>query len=220
MLKDDAQHAEEAWEESQIAPSDLYHTEFKRTLFGGYHQGEVDAFRDHVAEVFESLMEQSRGAKQRVGELEKEVASFYEIEEALRNALKSSQKFSETMLESAKREADALLAEASLARARAQNQSMELPESLRVEIRELRAQRDRLRADLASVLDSHRSLIQGIVSAEEQTDAVLNDAVEAQLAQEERSEKKDEREVVANILMENDTEPVEGQLTDDGEGVA
>lgn len=158
---------EEAWQVANIAPSDLYYTEFRRTLFGGYDREEVNAFREHVGDLFESMLSQMRETKERMATLEKDVAAYHEMEEALRNALKSSQKFSETILDTARREADALLAEASLAYSRAQNQARDMPEQLRSEIAELQGARDRMRQDLLSLIEAHRSIVTGILPAEQ-----------------------------------------------------
>ena len=161
---------EDPWKAANIAPSDLYYTEFRRVVLGGYDREEVDTFRDHVADLFEALLQQLRDLKIKSAAQEKEIASFHEMEDALRNALKSSQKFSETMLENARREADALLAEASLARARAESQARELPDHLRDEVRELEAERARLRADLSAVLQAHQAMIAHIPSGEARVD--------------------------------------------------
>ncbi len=158
---------DEAWQVANVAPSDLYYTEFRRTLFGGYDREEVNAFREHVGDLFDSMLSQIREMKERLVVLEKDVSSYHEMEEALRNALKSSQKFSETILDTARREADALLAEASLAYSRAQSQARDMPEQLQMEIAELQGARDRVRQDILSLLEAHRSIVTGIIPAEQ-----------------------------------------------------
>lgn len=157
---------EDAWQVANIVPSELYYTDFRRVLLGGYDRDEVNAFREHVSEMFESLLTQIRELKAQNEKLEKDLVSYNEMEEALRNALKSSQKFSETILDTARREADALLAEASLAYARTQSQLKEMPENLRAEIRELQDARDRCRQDMLSMLNAHRTLLGEIPPAE------------------------------------------------------
>jgi len=113
------------------------------------------------------MLSQMKAMKERLALLDKDVTAYHEMEEALRNALKSSQKFSETILDTARREADALLAEASLAYSRAQNQARDMPDQLRAEIAELQGARDRMRQDLLSLVEAHRSLITGIPPAEQ-----------------------------------------------------
>ncbi len=157
---------EELWEAASIAPSDLYYTQFRRAIFGGYDRTDVDMFRDHVADLFEGLLGQVRDLKKGIGEQKSEIGEFHEMEGALRNALKSSQKFSEQILDAAKREADAMLAEACLAKSRAETEAVQLPEALRQEIEELKGERERLRADIQAVLETHAKLLGRIPAAE------------------------------------------------------
>ena len=39
-----------------LTPSDLYNTEFRTNLIGGYDKNEVDAFLERVADQFEVLI--------------------------------------------------------------------------------------------------------------------------------------------------------------------
>ena len=77
-----------------------------------------------------------------------------------------AQKYAETMAESARRQADALLEEARLTKIRAEMDAAELPETLRDEIEALKRARNRLREDLMAVIETHGVLAENIPAAE------------------------------------------------------
>lgn len=154
-------------DEVTITPSDLYNTDFKAVLMGGYDRQEVDEFLERVGDVFEALLNQVRGYQKENEELQQGIANFREMESTLRNALVSSQKFSENIIDTAKREADALLEQAKLAKARAQHEAAKLSDMLKEEIDALTAERNRLREDLSAILETHAALIKKIPTAEE-----------------------------------------------------
>jgi len=154
-------------EELAVTPSDLYNTEFKTNLFGGYDKNEVDMFLERVGDVFESLLGQLRDQKETNEGLQGEIESARAMESTLRDALVSAQRFSESALDSARREADAITAEAREIRERARLESANLPDALRHEIDQLATERGRLRADIESILRTHAELLERIPSAEE-----------------------------------------------------
>ncbi len=153
-------------EDIALAPSDLYNAELKTNLFGGYSKDQVDALLERAADVLEILITRNKQLKQLAEEQKEELSKLHDMEESLRSALVSSQKMSENIIDAARLQADALLAEAKLARAQAVFRMEQLPESLRAEIRRLMEARDLLRDDIAAVLKSHENLIQRIPHAE------------------------------------------------------
>ena len=166
-MKKDRVVSEVLGEEITLTPSDLYSKEFRTKMMGGYDKDEVEHFLERVADVFESLIKQNRDLRGRNEELRQEVESYHEMESTLRNALVSSQKFHEDMLEHARREADAMLEEAKLAKALAITKASKLPELLQQEINTLRAHRDALRTELRTFLQSHVEMLEQLTTAEE-----------------------------------------------------
>lgn len=176
-MRKDKLVAEVLGEEAAITPSDLYNTEFKNALVGGYDKDEVDEYLERVADVMESLITQVRDLKVEVEEQKNRADAVKDMENTLRNALVSSQKFGDDIAEAARREADALLAEARLARARAEQEATVLPEQLQREVNRLETQRDRLRMDLRAVLAAHEALLGDIPRAEDVVNAAAAEAV-------------------------------------------
>lgn len=166
-MKKDRVVSEMLGDDKALTPSDLYSKEFKTNLMGGYDKDEVEHYLERVADVLESLIKQNRELKERNTELRQEAETFHEMESSLRNALITSQKFHENVLDNARREADAMLEEAKLAKALAITKASKLPELLQSEINTLRAMRDQLRAELRVVLKTHVELLGQLALAED-----------------------------------------------------
>lgn len=153
-------------EENAISPSDLYNTDFKSSLVGGYDKADVDKFLERVGDVFEALLAQTRELREQIEQQRVQIDSFQEMETSMRSALTSAQKFSENLVDAAKREAAAIKEQTKLLRAQALQEARELPGALKHEIQQLRDARDRLRADLYAMVEAHRALLGDVEPAE------------------------------------------------------
>jgi len=153
-------------EESVLTPSDLYNKEFRRALFGGYQPREVDAFLERIADALEPLIRQLRELKAQQEELKAQIQEHRHMEETLRNALVTSQKFGENLIDSAKREADTLIGAARVEQERVEAHASKLPVALAQEITQLQEQRNRLRSDILAALTAHKALLDGLDTGE------------------------------------------------------
>lgn len=167
MKKEDQIVSEVLGEEAVITPSDLYNTEFKNALMGGYDKVEVDTFLERVADAFEALINRVKELQEDLDGERGSNAELRDMEHALRDSLANAQKFNEDTLDSARRQADAIIADAETVKAKAGLEAEALPEALRAEIDELRAERNRLRMDLRAMLAAHTALLHDIPGAEE-----------------------------------------------------
>jgi len=145
--------------EEPVLPGALYNTDFKTSVVGGYDKKEVDVFVERAGGVFEALLAEIRNLKREIDGQRERLESAREMEQTLRNALITSQKFHEETVGQAEREAALIREEAQVVLAQAQRQARDLPEELHREIRELEDARNRLRSDLNAVLDTHRALL-------------------------------------------------------------
>ena len=150
-----------------INAADIYHREFKRVMVGGYDMHEVDEFLTRVADAFDALQKRLQAVEEREHELREQAGAYQEMEETLRNALVTSQKFSENIIDVAKREADSLVEEARVIKARAQFEASKLPTEVARDIRRLQEQRARLRSEIQAVLRSHQNLLESLLPAEQ-----------------------------------------------------
>ncbi len=149
--------------EVTITPSDLYHTDFKKSNFGGYDKAEVDAYLERLADVLEDLIAQVRDLKERNEDLESEMKDFRAMERSLREAMLSSQRVSDDIVDAARREAKSLIEEARLKKLQAQIEASKVPDALARDINLLKQQRMRLRVEITSILETHRQLLETLI---------------------------------------------------------
>lgn len=162
-------------EELPVAPKDVYHTKFKGKVFGGYNRAEVDAFLEKTAASYEAVVRKLAEAAAENDAMRAAAEAAVELRASLRALLARAEKFSEEALENAKREGDALIAEARMIKERAILEARQAPAALRQEIESLKDARNRLRADLIAVLDTHASLIENIPTGEAAVEENLAD---------------------------------------------
>ncbi len=161
-----------------LTPAELVSSPIRTSIFGGYSKIQVDMLLEQAAEQLEMLLVENRELKRKLEDLDHSVEKYHNLESALQNTLVSSQKMGENMVAAAKLQADALLQEARLARSRAVFKMEMLPDALRSEIQRLMETRERVRDDLAALLDSHRKMIERIPRAESASDEFVRKEIE------------------------------------------
>ena len=160
-------------QEHALTPSDLINADLKTVIIGGYDKIEVDALLERAANALEQFAEENRRLRTQLEDQKDQVKHHQEMELTLRNAIISAHKAGETIIESARAQAEALIGEARLEKAQAHYQAQTLPEALRDEMRRLNDERDRLRADIEAILRAHEALLQKLPRAEERHQAAL-----------------------------------------------
>ncbi|HOD95512.1 MAG TPA: DivIVA domain-containing protein [Candidatus Hydrogenedentes bacterium] len=141
----------------------------------GYSKVQVDMLLEEAAATIESLRLEKEGLAATAAALEQELHKYREMESSLRASLLSSQKMGESMIASAKLQADALVEEARIAKERAVFKMEQLTPALQGEIQRLTAARDQLRQDLSAILKAHEALIETIPRAETKEQAASSE---------------------------------------------
>ncbi|MFA6240635.1 MAG: DivIVA domain-containing protein [Candidatus Hydrogenedentales bacterium] len=165
-MKKDKVIKEVLGEESGLSPNDLYNKQFTRVTFGGYDRKEVDDYLERAADRIDDLMGQIRALREKLEEQRKQLEEYKDLEATMRNAIVSSQRYGDDIIESAKREAHAVMEEARVRKEQAQLDAMKLPASLQRDIHLLEQQRTRIRVELQSILETHKPLLDSLVPAE------------------------------------------------------
>jgi len=145
--------------EAAINPSDVYSKQFRHAMFGGYQTLDVDEYLHRLADIIESMINRIRELKEEQESLRTQMEEYRQMETTLRNALITSQRLGEDLIDAARREADSLREAAHAEHARLLARADRLPEELHEEIRRLKDQRNRLRDDLLTVIETHRAMI-------------------------------------------------------------
>ena len=128
---------------------------FRRALFGGYKTHDVDHYVERAADVLESLIEENKEHRVRMD-------AQAQRENEFRTALSSSVRFTDHIVVAARREASTLLENSRQREEEYAEQEEAAPATLAQEIEALRAQRDRLAAELNAALDSHIRLLSAV----------------------------------------------------------
>jgi len=153
-------------DEHMITPSEFLNPPFKSGLLGGYRKAEVDAFMQRAADAMETLISELRELRSETDRQKKRLEEYRQMEMALRNALTSSQQFSENIIAAAKREAELIREEAIAFKNRTLVEANRFPQEIAAVIEELNRQKKRFRQEMISLLDAHRRLLD-IIAAEE-----------------------------------------------------
>lgn len=133
-----------------LTPVEIRHVKPPRGLFG-YRTAPVDRLLEDVVLSFEDVWRERADLADRVEQLEADLVRYRELESLLRTTLVSAERASADMKEQARREAEAILAEAHAEARAVQRQALADNERLLAESRKLRVQ---LEAALAAVADA------------------------------------------------------------------
>jgi len=132
----------------RITPVDIRQQQFSTRLFRGYDVQEVDAFLEDVAEDYEQLVKENALLKEQLAALEERMRGIEERERTLQETLITTQRVTEEMKESAKREAQLLVREAEL-------QSEKLMEAAR-------AEEAKIKSEILALQRTRRQLFEGL----------------------------------------------------------
>ena len=134
-----------------LTPVELRHVRPKRRLFG-YDRKGTDELLDDVRASFEVVWRERADLAEEVERLEGELASYRELEIALRNTLVSAERASDELKAQAGREADLVLEQARLNAREITTRAESERERLRTEIRRLKAIETDMRAGYRAFL--------------------------------------------------------------------
>src|SRR6478672_2363001 len=96
----------------RYTPVELRHVRFGRALFGGYKRGETDALLSDVADSFEDVWRERGELADRLEDVERHLDEVKQRETLLASTLIAAERTAAEAVESAKREAEVIVAEA------------------------------------------------------------------------------------------------------------
>jgi cell division initiation protein len=161
-MTEDTSEPERALDVRAVTSAYIYDREFKRSFLGGYVTREVDEFLVRVGDAFEAMAAKVRVLEEQLREQREQLDAYQRSEETLRNALVAAQKFSQDMVDAAKREAAALVEEARLVKERASSEAARLAADIIRDTDKLERQRTLLLTELRTILETHLSLLNSL----------------------------------------------------------
>lgn len=145
-----------------LTPLDVENKRFSKQMMNGYDVEEVDEFLDEIAVDYAKKNKELTETASKVGELEKELEKYKNLESTLQNTLVMAQSTAEEVKSVAKQQADQLIAEA---KSTAQKETVDLEQQIaykRKALEDLQKQFDIYKAKMESLLISQLELIKEI----------------------------------------------------------
>ena len=145
-----------------LTPLDIENKKFSKQMMSGYSVDEVDEFLDEITADYEKLYKESAEAKNKIEDMQEDMAMYTTIENTLNNTLIMAQTAADDVKNLAKQQAEAILNEA---QANAKQAVAELEQDIvmkQKELEELQKQFDVYKAKMESLLISQLELLKDV----------------------------------------------------------
>ena len=145
-----------------VTPFNIENKKFSKQMMSGYSVDEVDEFLDEITADYEKLYKESAEAKNKIEDMQEDMAKYKNIENTLNNTLIMAQTAADDVKNLAKQQAEAILNEA---QANAKQAVAELEQDIvmkQKELEELQKQFDVYKAKMESLLISQLELLKDV----------------------------------------------------------
>ena len=145
-----------------LTPLDIENKKFSKQMMNGYSVNEVDEFLDELTADYEKLYKETTDSKNKIADMQEEMAKYKNIESTLNNTLIMAQTAAEDVKNLAKQQADNILSEA---QANAKQAVSELEQEIALkqkELEDLQKQFDVYKAKMESLLISQLELLKEV----------------------------------------------------------
>ena len=145
-----------------LTPLDIENKKFSKQMMNGYSVNEVDEFLDELPADYEKLYKETTDSKNKIADMQEEMAKYKNIESTLNNTLIMAQTAAEDVKNLAKQQADNILSEA---QANAKQAVTELEQEIALkqkELEDLQKQFDVYKAKMESLLISQLELLKEV----------------------------------------------------------
>jgi len=142
----------------RISPIDIQQKQFKSRPFG-YEKTGVDQFLEMLAEELERLIGKNQNLQESLDRVNATLSEMREREETLKETLVTTQKITEELKSTARREVDVMMAEAEIKAERLMHNAEERRGQLIEEIQEIKRQKIDFEVSLRGLLEKHIRMI-------------------------------------------------------------
>lgn len=159
----------------RITPMDIRQQQFTVKMFRGFDPQEVDGFLEEVAEDYEALVRENSLLKEQLQALEERTRGMENREKLLQETLVTTQRVTDELRETAKREAALVVREAEMHGEKLVDTARAEEASLRAEIDALKRVRRQLAEGLRATVQMYQRMIEqdlGGAPVEEERDEV------------------------------------------------
>jgi len=144
----------------RITPMDIRQQQFTVKMFRGFDVQEVDTFLEDVAQDYEALMRENTLLKEQLQALEERTRGLEERERVLQQTLVTTQRLTEEMKESARREAALTVREAEVAGEKLLEAARTEEAVIRSEIMLLKRNRRQLAEGIRSTIEMYQRMVE------------------------------------------------------------
>ena len=144
----------------RITPMDIRQQQFTVKMFRGFDVQEVDTFLEDVAQDYEALVRENTLLKEQLQVLEDRTRGLEERERVLQQTLVTTQRLTEEMKESARREAALTVREAEVAGEKLLEAARTEEAVIRSEIMLLKRNRRQLAEGLRSTIEMYQRMVE------------------------------------------------------------
>ena len=145
----------------RLSPADIRQQHFTERMFRGFDRDEVDRFLDQIAEDYESVIKENALLKEQLAAFEERSRATAELERTLQDTLVTTQRLTDEMKVSAKREAELIIREARVAGERILEEARADEARLASEMKSLKRTRRQLTEDLRATLSQYHRMFAG-----------------------------------------------------------
>lgn len=143
----------------RITPMDIRQQQFTVKMFRGFDVQEVDTFLDDLADDYETLLKENQLLKEQLQALEERSRSLEDRERVLQETLVMTQRVTEEMKESARREAALLVRESELQGEKLVEAARASEASIQAQVVQLKRMRRQLAETLRSTVEMYARLL-------------------------------------------------------------
>jgi cell division initiation protein len=143
----------------RITPHDIRQQQFTIKMIKGYDTGEVEAFLDDVAGDYEALLKEVTLLKEQLAAQEERSRGLVEREKILQDTLVTTQRLTDEMKASAKREADLVVREAELRGEKMLDDARAEEAEIRADIQNLKRLRRQAVEEVTATLERYQRLL-------------------------------------------------------------
>jgi cell division initiation protein len=142
-----------------MTPLDIRQKRFEREL-RGYSKREVEGFLELTAAEFEEVVKENIGLKEELKRVNARLEHHLDREKTLQETMVTAQRISEDVKATARKEAEVIVAEASLQAEKIVAGANHKLTEMVADINELRRQRVQFEAQLGTLIEAHKKLLE------------------------------------------------------------
>ena len=155
----------------RITPMDIREQQFTVKMFRGFDVQEVDTFLEDLAEDYETLLKENQLLKEQLQALEERARGLEDRERVLQETLVTTQRVTEEMKESARREAALLVREAEVRGEKTVQAARTSEVAIQAQVTALKRMRRQLAEGLRTTIEMYQRLLDQELKTDEDDDA-------------------------------------------------